>query len=552
MTAGTGFALPDWGRLAFNSGALTLNGGSNTAIGDLRVGIAAGKATLALTAGSITADDTIVGADPASVATVNHSGGSHTTTFLTLGSPAGATATYSMSNGATLSGQVVNVGLNGAGTFNQAGGTFVVATSLRIASAPSGTGVVNLSAGTLTAPGVYVGGNINTSGGAGTLNLTGGTMTVADQVLVWNANSAVNLNGGVLATGSLLLPAGPASLLTFNGGTWRHTGVSALFSNDFTVGAAGGTIDVLSPTTTLGLGGSAQPAPAAPIPGAPLAGAAEGSAPVSGQLTKTGAGILRITGSLGNVTGVNVNAGKIDFANATASPVKALAVAAGATAVVSAGLLQIGDPTTVVVPLSVVGSARLDLGTRAMTIATATPARSTTFNNVRALIVQAYHATGAGNNGDWAGPGITSTTAQANSSRAVGYALSDDLFNFADGNPDAFFGQPVTAGQALARLTLAGDANLDGTVDFNDLVRLAQNYNTTVSSTTIDWWPSGDFTYDGVTDFNDLVKLAQNYNTSLPSEPIPGAPADFQQDLAAAFAAVPQPAPPLTHASLAA
>jgi hypothetical protein len=68
------------------------------------------------------------------------------------------------------------------------------------------------------------------------------------------------------------------------------------------------------------------------------------------------------------------------------------------------------------------------------------------------------------------------------------------------------------------------------------LVRLAQNYNTTGKS----WW-QGDFTYDGVVNFNDLVKLAQNYNTTLPTTPIPGAPTNFQSDLAAALAQVPEP-----------
>jgi hypothetical protein len=82
---------------------------------------------------------------------------------------------------------------------------------------------------------------------------------------------------------------------------------------------------------------------------------------------------------------------------------------------------------------------------------------------------------------------------------------------------------------------------MDGAVDFNDLVRLAQNYNATVSDTTQSWWFNGDFTYDGVVDFNDLVKLAQNYNTALPSEPVAGASASFNADLAAAFSAVPEP-----------
>jgi len=37
------------------------------------------------------------------------------------------------------------------------------------------------------------------------------------------------------------------------------------------------------------------------------------------------------------------------------------------------------------------------------------------------------------------------------------------------------------------------------------------------------------------------VKLAQNYNTALPTEPVPGASAEFQADLARAFANVPEP-----------
>jgi hypothetical protein len=62
------------------------------------------------------------------------------------------------------------------------------------------------------------------------------------------------------------------------------------------------------------------------------------------------------------------------------------------------------------------------------------------------------------------------------------------------------------------RPRLAGDANRDGTVDFNDLVALAQNYNSAPS--TDDPWNSGDFNGDGVVDFNDLVQMAQHYNLS--------------------------------------
>src|SRR5258707_363673 len=76
----------------------------------------------------------------------------------------------------------------------------------------------------------------------------------------------------------------------------------------------------------------------------------------------------------------------------------------------------------------------------------------------------------------------------------------------------------ITLSAAVARVP--GDANGDRAVDFNDLVILAQNYNTTGGMT----WDTGDFTGDGNVDFSDLVALAQNYNTSL-AAPAAAAPA---------------------------
>jgi hypothetical protein len=81
-------------------------------------------------------------------------------------------------------------------------------------------------------------------------------------------------------------------------------------------------------------------------------------------------------------------------------------------------------------------------------------------------------------------------------------------------------------GWQLARF---GDATDDGNVDFNDLVKLAQNYNITDGQRR---WADGDFNFDGNVDFNDLVKLAQNYNTS--EAPIP---ADLLASMPASFAA---------------
>ncbi len=97
----------------------------------------------------------------------------------------------------------------------------------------------------------------------------------------------------------------------------------------------------------------------------------------------------------------------------------------------------------------------------------------------------------------------------------------------------------------LLRYTLYGDATMDGVVDFNDLVKLAQNYNTASGKN----WIDGDFTYDGAVDFNDLVKLAQNYNTALPAEQFPVQRPIFRRRGAAALASVPEPSIALNGAA---
>jgi cyclophilin family peptidyl-prolyl cis-trans isomerase len=71
-------------------------------------------------------------------------------------------------------------------------------------------------------------------------------------------------------------------------------------------------------------------------------------------------------------------------------------------------------------------------------------------------------------------------------------------------------GNPLTAESVFDFWVLAADANRDRTVDFNDLVVVAQNYGGTGKT-----WASGDFTGDGKVDFNDLVQLAQNYGTTV-------------------------------------
>ena len=77
---------------------------------------------------------------------------------------------------------------------------------------------------------------------------------------------------------------------------------------------------------------------------------------------------------------------------------------------------------------------------------------------------------------------------------------------------------PLSSGLAFnsasghSYLPLAGDANVDGKVDFSDLLTLAQNYGATGAT-----WAQGDFNADGTVDFGDLLALAQNYGQTVDS-----------------------------------
>jgi hypothetical protein len=95
-------------------------------------------------------------------------------------------------------------------------------------------------------------------------------------------------------------------------------------------------------------------------------------------------------------------------------------------------------------------------------------------------------------------------------------------------------------------VVLPGDANGDRSVDFGDLVVLAQNYNATTSD-----YAKGDFNHDGKVDFNDLVTLAQNYGAvvlPLPAAPLPAGAVQTPGVLAPALSVSGRPTKPKTAA----
>lgn len=134
---------------------------------------------------------------------------------------------------------------------------------------------------------------------------------------------------------------------------------------------------------------------------------------------------------------------------------------------------------------------------------------------------------GAGN-----GNGITTSSSLAG--RALGYGEASDLLGLSGSQTALWQGQTVDATSVLVRYTLAGDADLSGSVDFPDLTALAAHYG------SAGLWSEGDFNHDGQVNFFDLTALSSNYGNVLAGA-VPTGAVDFSADLAAAFASVPEP-----------
>lgn len=101
----------------------------------------------------------------------------------------------------------------------------------------------------------------------------------------------------------------------------------------------------------------------------------------------------------------------------------------------------------------------------------------------------------------------------------------------------SYLGHPLDNTTVVIAATLKGDANLDGAVDFDDLLALAQHYD--AASTAIAAWFQGDFDYDGLVGFSDLLALAQNYGN--PPPVLGSAHQSFAADWLLARSIVPEP-----------
>jgi hypothetical protein len=137
----------------------------------------------------------------------------------------------------------------------------------------------------------------------------------------------------------------------------------------------------------------------------------------------------------------------------------------------------------------------------------------------------AGYLTAGYNHGAWNGLGIMSSSATSNHAYALGYG---------DGKDGVVPG--LASGQIEVKYTLYGDANLDGTVNGEDFLALAQNFNQSVTG-----WDHGDFNYDGFVNGEDFTLLVANFNQTANSASVaaPNATTSLSADVFSPATVVP-------------
>jgi fibronectin-binding autotransporter adhesin len=162
--------------------------------------------------------------------------------------------------------------------------------------------------------------------------------------------------------------------------------------------------------------------------------------------------------------------------------------------------------------------------------------------------VSAYVATGYNLKGgaNWAGPGITSSAAAANTTHLTALGVISNNGNggsqlYGSGTTLGLFdGANPGGNDVLVKYTYFGDANLDGKVDGSDYSLIDAGYN---SNGSLTGWYNGDFNYDGVIDGSDYALIDNAFNNQGSAENVSStALVAASTDQVAGTAAVPEPA----------
>jgi hypothetical protein len=369
--------------------------------------------------------------------------------------------------------------------------------------------VLNIASPVTVESGATILGGYNTTGNGTRIDAASHTLTVnagaTIEGVVYFNNARVINNGTIISDN----PAVPNTVGSFGMYVDANNSGGVLFINNGTIRATNG--------GSLGFTGD-------------FGGAFGGTGPIIADANSVVGTWNGASGDMGPVSGAgtyrasnNSNLGHTHFrvANLEAINNATARVTAGATPGLPAGTSKVNS-------ITINTSGRVDLTNNGLIVDYTGASPATT---LRGLL-----ATGR-STGTWFGAnGIVSSLAN-NNGRAIGSAEASEL-----GSPATFLGQAIDETSFLMRFTFEGDTDLNGAVNFADLVNLARNYGITGTGT----WPKGDFDYNGNVEFADLVAMARNYGLALsPAESsvlgsIGGA--DFLTDWnLAVAAAVPEP-----------
>jgi hypothetical protein len=125
------------------------------------------------------------------------------------------------------------------------------------------------------------------------------------------------------------------------------------------------------------------------------------------------------------------------------------------------------------------------------------------YATIQAAVASGFNTGGA----NWAGTGITSSTAAADTSHLTAVGM---ILNNISGNAiySSFDGISIGADDVLVKYTYYGDANLDGKVDGSDYSLIDNGFLTHATG-----WYNGDFNYDGVVNGSDYTLIDNAYNS---------------------------------------
>lgn len=294
--------------------------------------------------------------------------GTTTSPEFTVGSGTGANGTFTLSGGTIVIDNVPPFGgsssglrvgdFGGTGVFNQTGGTITIGSasaavggSLNVGN-QGGTGTYNLSGGTLIlARGTHnLGRNVTgATPSTGTFNLSGGLLEVIDGTSFilgdrdgggLTGTGVLTQTGGTLRIthGNLYLSSFGAGIYNLNGGTLEAGGATSLRANfvssagGYTFNLGGGTIKVIGSALSVSARATFAAGTTSTIDTNGFAATWSGNLDGAGGLTKTGAGILTLSGTNTYAGATNVNQGTLKLGSAGAlSPNTTLSVADGAS-----------------------------------------------------------------------------------------------------------------------------------------------------------------------------------------------------------------------------